>query len=400
MDLQGAFTMASTRERMLVELMATLTSSLNQKEVLGRFYDGLSRHLVPADYAAFCVSKPGPIPGYDWDVAKMPEKFFASYAELAEGDFVRRAVMEHPNTVLSDSEMLSRQELKNSQLYAHCRAMGMPLEHVMAVLLNVKLDWHGGVTLYREGERPFSEQERMDLQCLTPLLASTVRNCRLMAKVAHSPQLVDALHGQEDFECIVVSPPAAELMRTAKATELLARWFSRAECNHSGLPIVMLGQLTQLSIQGGAAVFGHDMLVREKEGRSLVMTFVPLPRQEGRQLWALVLQEDSIVPQPWRTVLTETEMRVTEGVLQGYGNKTIAELILQGSENTVKTHLKKIFAKLNVESRAQLMSTAEELNAGRRLWRNSWAWSPPDGARTPKGPRPSRPTPPRGRPPK
>jgi hypothetical protein len=95
------------RERTLIELMETLTSSLDLNEVLSRSYKVLSRMLV-ADYAAFCVSKPGRPTEYDWAVAKMPEAFFASYHELAGEDFVRLAVVKSPNKVLRDSEMLSR----------------------------------------------------------------------------------------------------------------------------------------------------------------------------------------------------------------------------------------------------------------------------------------------------
>lgn len=385
--------MAQSRKQQRMNLMETLTSSLVQKEVLVRFYNEFSRSLVPADFGAFCVSKPGSLHEYDWDVANMPQSFFAGYSSLAEEDFVRLAVMQHPNTVLSDSEMLSREALKNSAVYAHSRrAIGEPLEHVMAVLLDVRLDWHGGMTLYRKNEhQPFTDQERMDLQCLTPMLASTVRNCRVMANVARSPNLLEALEGQKDFECIVMRPPSTEELRTKGATELLAKWFSPAECDRSGSPMVMLGQLTQLATHGGAVPFGQDMLVREKQGRSLVMTFVPLPEQEGRQLWALVLQEDSIAPQPWRTILTPAELRVTEGVLQGMDNETIA--VFEGvSVNTIKTHLKNIYRKLLVERRAQLISKAEDLNAGRVLWQSSWAWHgkkpQPPSPRSPSGKKP------------
>lgn len=363
--------MVGTREQMLMELREVLTSSLMQKEVLGRFHEELSQHLVVADCAAFCVSRPGPVPAYDWEVEKIPKKIFERYPELAKYDFVLQAVQNNPNLVLSDQQMVSREQLRRSRFYARCRDLGMPLEHVMAVLLDVGADWHGGFTLYRESQRPFSDQERMDLQSLVPGLASTVRNCRLLAPVAGRRDLVDALYQQRAFECVVIHPPMAEVMRTPGATPLLERWFQRLECGGAGLPIALLGWLDQLASTRGAAAFGEDTLFREHEARRLVMTCVPLPERDGRQLWAVVLQEESIIPREWRSLLSPRELDVLEGLLQGLSNKDIASHERPMKMNTVKTHMKSIFSKLHVEKRGELIAKAAALNArkfsGRRI---------------------------------
>ncbi|WP_224242290.1 LuxR C-terminal-related transcriptional regulator [Hyalangium gracile] len=341
--------------------MAVLSSSLDLNEVQTRFYEHLSRPLG-ADHAALCVSKPGRAQDYDWMVAQIPQAFFAHYSELAGEDFVLRSVVRHRNMVLRDSEMVSRTELKRSPLYAHCRNLGMPMEYVMAVLLDQGLDWHGGLTLYRDSQRhPFTDDERIFLQRLTPMLASTLRNCRLLGKVAQSGQLLEALCRQNDFELVVLNPPSTEVMRTSRATELLERWFLRLECSHSGLPIALLGQLGQLVATGGPVVFGQDTLVREKGTRRLVTTFVPLPPQDGKQLWALVLQESSIIPEKWRKQLTEREVEAVEAVMQGWDNQTISSE-LQCALDTVKVHLRHSYSKLGVGSRAKLISAASELN--------------------------------------
>ena len=353
--------MASTREQVLMELRAVLTSSLRRKEVLERFYEELSRRLVAADCSAFCVSRPGPTPGYDWDVEHLPKQFFARYASVAKYDFVLHAVKTHPNVVLSDHEMIEREELRRSRLYAYCRDMGMPLEHVLAVLLDVGSDWHGGFTMYRTGERSFSDQERVDLQCLTPGLVGTVRNCQLMASVADSTNLVEALCRQREFECVVVSLPKTEVMRTDHLTPLLKGWFSPLECDRSGLPVFLLGELSLLASSLGPVGFGQDTLVRKRGGRSLVITYIPLPRQQERGLWAVVFQEESIVPREWRPLLSPREIEVLEGLLLGLTNKGIAARGRPMKMNTVKTHLKDIFRKLDVETRSQLLSEVKTL---------------------------------------
>ncbi|HYH95780.1 LuxR C-terminal-related transcriptional regulator [Hyalangium sp.] len=365
--------MGGLRERRLLELMEALTSSLDLNQVLSGSYQVMSQLLV-ADYAAICVSKPGQPAAYDWAVAKMPRAFFDRYPELAGEDFVRRAVMRKPNRVLRDSEMLSREALRQSSLYRHCRELKMPLEYVMAVLLDVKSEWHGGFTLYRESKRrPFSEDERQLLQRLTPVLASTVRNCRTLAEVSEQGQLLDALFHHEGIESIVLVPPGKELMRTAHSTALVQKWFAPVELGRRGLPSVLWERLALLQAAGGLIFFGQDLWERPGPDRSLKVTFVPLPEQEGQRPWALLLQEVPhlvMVPPPreWQQKLTPQEMRVVEWMLRGVDNQSIAEQ-LGRSVNTVKTHLKKIYFKLAVPGRAKLILAAQELSAregGRR----------------------------------
>lgn len=359
--------MTGLHERSLVELRAVLSSSLNLQEVLGAFYEGLSRQVLMADHAALCVSKPNRALGYDWVVAQMPETFFARYAEMASEDFVLRSVVRQRNTVLRDSEMLSRTDLKKSTLYELCKRFGVRLECVMAVLLDVGLNWHGGLTLYRDSEKqPFTAEERILLQRLTPALASTMRNCRLLGKVPGRGPLLEMLFHQKSFELVVLSPPVAEVMRTPRATKLLEQWFHPLECEGTGLPIELLARLAELHASGGVVAFGQDSLVRERGGRSLVMTLVPLPPQDGRRLWAWMFQEVSIVPEIWRELLTPQQVKVVEGVLQGWENQSIADE-LHCTVDTVKTHMKAIFEKLGVGSRAKLICVAWELERGALL---------------------------------
>jgi LuxR family maltose regulon positive regulatory protein len=59
--------------------------------------------------------------------------------------------------------------------------------------------------------------------------------------------------------------------------------------------------------------------------------------------------------------LSQQELRVLRLLVAGLTNRDIAqELVL--STNTVKTHVKSIFRKLNVSSRAEARQVARELN--------------------------------------
>ena len=53
-------------------------------------------------------------------------------------------------------------------------------------------------------------------------------------------------------------------------------------------------------------------------------------------------------------MLTPTEMKITELVKQAKRNKEIAD-VLGITEGTVRTHMRSIFVKLNVKSRAELI---------------------------------------------
>jgi len=62
-------------------------------------------------------------------------------------------------------------------------------------------------------------------------------------------------------------------------------------------------------------------------------------------------------PEPTSETLTDREIEVLQYLAQGFGNKEIAAA-LAISENTVKTHVRHILAKLNVRSRAEAAAYA------------------------------------------
>lgn len=354
-------------ERTFIRLMTALTSSLNLSEVLPAFYEVLTP-LLAADYAAFCVSKPGNPAEYDWLLAKIQRAFFDRYAELARsnGDFVRTAVMKKPNKVLRDSEMLSRTALRRSAFYRYCRELRMPLEYVMSVLLSVERDWHGGFTLYRESpRRPFSDKEQRFLQELTPVLASVIRNCRAMAEMEERGELLETLFHHVSVEKLVLIPRGRELLRTEGFTPLMQRWFAPVEFNSRGLPSELMGKLLYLADLKRPFDLGEDLWERPAADRDLKVMFVPMPEQRGRRPWALFMKEvlhlkNTPIPQQWLKQFTRKERAVLEWMLTGAENQTIAEQ-LRMSINTMKTHQKHIYAELAVPNRAKLIRAAQEL---------------------------------------
>ncbi|WP_375758184.1 LuxR C-terminal-related transcriptional regulator [Corallococcus exercitus] len=340
--------LTAREQALLLELTQVLSSSLDLTEVLARAQGTLAQ-LLPCDYAALCVSRPERPGDYEWMGLGAPGILFAHYPELATVNLVR------------DSDTLSRKELKRSLLYLRCRELGLPLEHVMAVLLDLRQDWHGGFTLYREHALPFSEREQALLEDLTPYLTNTVRNCRLFGNEATRGDLLDALFRHQGAECVVMDPPEHEKLRTPGATELLRRWYpEELKANDARLPQELREHLAHLRAPGTKRALGMDTWTRSGAKHDLKVTFVELPEQRGSRPWGLVLQECSRaipMPEPWRQKLSRREAEVVEGVLSNWTNETIAE-DLGLTLNTVKTHLRNIFPKLGIESRTDLLYQA------------------------------------------
>ena len=74
--------------------------------------------------------------------------------------------------------------------------------------------------------------------------------------------------------------------------------------------------------------------------------------------------------------LSTREGEILNWIAQGRSNKEIAR-ILSITPETVKTHVKHIFNKLDVEKRAQAVSRAQSLGSSARHSSNSGVGTPP-----------------------
>lgn len=62
-----------------------------------------------------------------------------------------------------------------------------------------------------------------------------------------------------------------------------------------------------------------------------------------------------------KTSLTDQELRVLNFMAEGYSNTQIAETLFI-SQNTVKTHISRIFAKLDAKRRTEAVKIGRDLN--------------------------------------
>ena len=351
-----------TREQALTfELMDALTCSRDLSQVLSKAYEVLSR-LLTATCAPVCVSKLGKLLEYDRTVAPVPAGFMAQKEEEPAEDFVRIAVVRQSNLMLSDIDLSSCEGLECGLLLEHRRELAMPLEHMMAVMLDVGHEWHAGFMLYRDGGHPFSERDRALLQRVAPWLARTVRNFRQPSpEDRRSRWVLESLLRTQGCESLVLNPSGTELMSTEGAEGLLKTWFPLHEPKLRKLPQELAERLEQLK-SGPHPVKPEDHVCEiEGKGHKLKVSFVPMQMHNHQRIWALLMQESPYVPPEWekKHKLTKREVDVASRVVRGWDNRLIAE-DLKCSVDTVKKHLQHIFDKMGVDQRAQLIAMAKQ----------------------------------------
>jgi DNA-binding CsgD family transcriptional regulator len=350
-------TLSSQANRAASEIRDALSSSLDLRQAIGAASPLLLR-LLNADYAALGVTAPEVPGGFDWIVARMPERYFEAYGELAPHDFVLHSVLRAPNRVLRDSEMLSRRDLEGSALYRRARDLGMPMEHVMSTMLHVDDEWQSGLSLYRVEQDPFSDAERAILQSIAPALQHTVRNCRLLAHLERRASCLEHVVSRNGLAAIVFAHPAREVARSESACRLLAEWFAPTECGVGGVPLRILDEVRRWLTDTATDVAPVTL---RRESADAVLAIRPYWLEEaGRRYVILTLRQvpkDPAVPDAWRTRLTPREVEVVQSILRGWDNLLVAQE-LGCSEATVKQHLTRAYGKLGVEQRSQLVARA------------------------------------------
>ncbi|AKQ65472.1 Transcriptional regulator, LuxR family protein [Myxococcus hansupus] len=320
--------------------------------------------LIASDYMAMCIVTAGPPVRYQWlEEAGAPNKLLAQYASLQPNDFVLQSVVRRRGTVLRDSEMISRRELVRSPLYLQSRDMGMNLEQVMAVLLEIQPGVFCGITLYRDRRRAFSRREQAAMQFLTRDFTVAIRNSRLIATPSRGDRLLEALSQRQQFETILMVPPSTEIHRSDRASALLKKWFPLGESARRGPPACLLERLNALTRMDIHERARHDTMDFRQDNQLLLVNFVEMPAHDGPRQWALFLHEfpKSIsLPSQLAKQLTPRQIEVAEAMLNNKSDEEIAEA-LGIKKNTAKVHVRDIYESLKCSTRGDFMYQALQL---------------------------------------
>lgn len=341
------------QSRLILDLITAFGEAPSLGEAFDEAYPLLKR-LVPADHGALCLIPAEELGTFDWASADLPETFFRPYDEMAGEDFVLAAVSQSPNQAFRDQEMGQRSDLEKSRWYHYCRDLRMPIEHVMAAMLSVDQAWHGGLVLYRDRKKPFSDAERAVFQMLIKPLGSKLGICKRLWDTQQKATALETVMATTGLETIIFSPAGREVTRTQGASKLIERWYPSVPRGSGGVP-EHLHERVKAAAKKGGVIASKEIETLERTHESLRVSLVPVPEQ-GRISLALFLEVcgPEIAPECLAR-LTPAQIAVVKCVIQGWETPTITEH-LGIKAGTLKKHLWNIFEKLGVSNRAALIA--------------------------------------------
>jgi len=118
------------------------------------------------------------------------------------------------------------------------------------------------------------------------------------------------------------------------------------------------GQLRPRAVAEGEAMLGRRRRLHSPGGPTMLVSFSWLPGSDGRRWLLAEIQEQPDLASPLRR-LTRAEAQLLRWLARGLSNAELSRQLGISSE-TVKTHLKHIFVKLNVNSRGKAIRIASK----------------------------------------
>jgi DNA-binding CsgD family transcriptional regulator len=341
-----------------------LGSSLSLPQVLEAFRP-LILELAQADAMALCLMHEKRSPGGTWVVPGPRIQLLEEYDRFIEDDPFRKPIFSRRNWVVRDTQ-LPRKAFAGSLIRQRSLELDLRLEHVMAVLLDIRPGFVAALALYRDRPRPFSPRNAAVLTSLLEYLTNAVRNCGDFENFTIGASLLEEFYRGPDTAFLVVQPPHQEVLRSPNAAALLDRWFTPSEIHASGLPIPFKEKLDALVRTTPAERRGRDFWVfnHPRAEGSCSVRFIELPAPEGPRKWALKLNEHSNsipLPPEMEQALTKREVTIATGVLRNWKNDQMARA-LGISPHTVKTHVRNFLDELGMDSRADFLYQAARLN--------------------------------------
>jgi DNA-binding CsgD family transcriptional regulator len=203
--------------------------------------------------------------------------------------------------------------------------------------------------------RPFTPQALAKLRHLeTPFRMAAQRIARFRA-VEHRGDVLGQLLQRQPAALVLWDPEG----RLVWASELAQRQLE-SRLRRGDLERAAQLALYQLHSHGGTrdAMLGRPSRLRSDGGAPLLVAFSWIAGPDQRP-WLLAELEECSGARTALAQLTHAEARVLRLLAQGLSNAEIGEQ-LRVSNETVKTHLKRIFAKLGVNSRAKAAHVAHE----------------------------------------
>jgi DNA-binding CsgD family transcriptional regulator len=204
--------------------------------------------------------------------------------------------------------------------------------------------------------------QRFDSQALdklrqleAPLRSAARRIARFRALEQKNDMLAQLLERQQGA-FVIWNADGRLVWSSALAQAQLEGPLARSDLGHAAA--LATRQLRRTDTTNGEALLGRPRQLRSGRGHPLLVEFSSI-RSADRRPW--LLAELKACPGANRGIaeLTNSETRVLRLVARGLSNREISEQ-LRVSNETIKTHVKRILSKLGVRSRGKAASVACE----------------------------------------
>ncbi|WP_326835477.1 helix-turn-helix transcriptional regulator [Amycolatopsis rhabdoformis] len=334
----------------LAGLLLALQSALDVREVQAQYLDAVTG-LVAA--TAYGFSRFGPrLTPLTVLTRRAPDGLVPDYHHLGAGrDPVLAAAVTAASPV-DNASLMSRTAWQEQSL---CGVLGgHGLYHSMVVPLLHETRVLGALYLARTAaERPFTTRDRLAMasakQHVEAALRRAVRHEDLEQRTAQLTWSLDELDVP-----VFVTTVDGEILFENNELARLRRLHHRA-----GPRLAELLSRNLLRLADGthrvAASSGPFAAGRARREPDLLLTVRSTLARRGGTVVSVAFVRRKDAPAPVeRAPLSAREREIVAWVAEGLTNRQIAALAVV-SENTVRQHLKRVFAKLDVHSRAQLI---------------------------------------------
>ncbi|WIX75048.1 LuxR C-terminal-related transcriptional regulator [Amycolatopsis carbonis] len=347
------------RGRALAELLLALQTGLDVREVQSGYLDRVG-HLVAA--GAYGFSRFGPLgerlTPLTVQTRRAPEGLVPAYNDLgADRDPLLVAAVAAGSPV-DNASLMSPQAWGEQSL---CGVLGgHGLYHSTVVPLIAQSRVLGALYLARGAdEEPFSELDRSAMavakQHVEAALHRATRHEELDSRASLLARTLDELDVP-----VVVTSADGEVLLDSKALRRLHRTHHHAGPRLAELLSRNLRDLARgsqrVAVASGTFTAGRVSRRADDAPADLRLTVksTVLRRGIGAVVSFAFVQRKDVATPVERSPLSAREREIVAWVAEGLTNRRIAELAVV-SENTVRQHLKRIFGKLDVHSRAQLV---------------------------------------------
>lgn len=210
----------------------------------------------------------------------------------------------------------------------------------------------GTINFARSGLQPFTDEELSTAKMLSEHLGIALERAHRFDSVHSRVVLLERALERSARAAMVCSPDGTPLFVSSRATDLLG--FSFNDAVPRGLAAQVLDLVRALASAGGRAHTSH--IEDPGSHRRLVLKIQGLRASDSYVCFIYADPGTEPAGMPKVDVLSAREQEIAEMVARGLTTNEIATRAFI-SASTVKHHLKRIFAKLGVTTRASLVQT-------------------------------------------